>query len=211
MQPNAQHQAAATAKAWLEMSPIFLDTETTGLQSDDEICELAIIDAAGQALVNTLIKPSIPIPSEAYLIHGITDQDVTGAPSMRDVANQLAALLRGRLVVIYNADFDHRLINQSLRAAGLHPERVANPAVCAMRLYARFAGIWNPRHGDYKWHRLEAAASQCHIGPPPATHRALADAETCRRLVIHMASQAQSKSSAAAAATLAPQQQPLNI
>ena len=57
-----------------------LDTETTGLY-DAEIVEIAVINRDGEPLLNTLIKPSIPIPAEVSAIHGITNEVVADAPS----------------------------------------------------------------------------------------------------------------------------------
>jgi DNA polymerase III alpha subunit (gram-positive type) len=52
---------------------VILDTETTGLY-DAEIVEIAVVDPLGEALLNTLVKPTIPIPTEVIEIHGITDE-----------------------------------------------------------------------------------------------------------------------------------------
>ncbi len=43
---------------------MILDTETTGLY-DAEIVELSIIDTAGNVLLDTLVRPTRPIPAEA--------------------------------------------------------------------------------------------------------------------------------------------------
>lgn len=40
------------------MSTVYIDTETTGLDSyRDEILEIAIVDDNGKSLVNSLVKP----------------------------------------------------------------------------------------------------------------------------------------------------------
>ncbi|HHJ4165905.1 TPA: exonuclease domain-containing protein, partial [Raoultella ornithinolytica] len=60
------------ARYWLEEGFLFIDTETTGLGEDAEIVEICIIDSHGSIMLNTLIKPTKPIPDEAIAIHGIT-------------------------------------------------------------------------------------------------------------------------------------------
>ncbi|MCW3664158.1 3'-5' exonuclease, partial [Burkholderia cenocepacia] len=58
---------------------ILLDTETTGLDESAEIVEIAVIDDAGNVLLNTLVKPKHPIPNSATAIHGITNAMVATA------------------------------------------------------------------------------------------------------------------------------------
>ncbi|MFJ2900325.1 exonuclease domain-containing protein [Streptomyces sp. NPDC087218] len=58
-----------------------LDTETTGLDYDSRIVEIAVTTAAGTVLLDTLVNPGAPIPAEAAAIHGITDVMVADAPS----------------------------------------------------------------------------------------------------------------------------------
>ncbi|HID85120.1 MAG TPA: 3'-5' exonuclease, partial [Anaerolineales bacterium] len=39
--------AIRTAKAWLKRRPVYLDTETTGLDEGAEIIEIAVVDTNG--------------------------------------------------------------------------------------------------------------------------------------------------------------------
>ncbi|MHC5824191.1 MAG: 3'-5' exonuclease, partial [Nostoc sp.] len=61
-----------------------LDTETTGL-GDAEIVDVCVMTQWGQPLINTLVKPTIPIPSGATHIHHITDEMVADAPTFPDI------------------------------------------------------------------------------------------------------------------------------
>ncbi len=69
------------ANQWLDNDYLFIDTETTGLGDDAEIVEICIIDSHGFIMLNTLIKPTKPIPDEAIAIHGITNEMVAFAPA----------------------------------------------------------------------------------------------------------------------------------
>ena len=69
------------AHQWLRDNCLILDAETTGLGEDAEIVEITIIDTTGKPLINTLVKPSTPIPAEATAIHGITNEMVRHAPT----------------------------------------------------------------------------------------------------------------------------------
>src|SRR3989304_2987750 len=195
MTPRAD--AIRTARDWWDRKPVFIDTETTGLKGAHEVCELAVIEHEGAVLTDSLIRPTIPITREAADVHGITNAMVNPAPSFKDIWPSLQAALAGRLVVIYNLDFDLPRLVQSARANGLDatwltqaPQHGESPWRCAMKLYAQFHGEWNRYHGNYRWHRLGDAARHCGITLPPDLHRARADAELTRRIVSYMAQQA---------------------
>ncbi|BCC80200.1 MULTISPECIES: 3'-5' exonuclease [Bacillus] len=55
---------------------LVLDTQTTGLGETDEIVEIAVTDLDGKTLLNTLVKPTVPISDDATMIHGITNKMV---------------------------------------------------------------------------------------------------------------------------------------
>lgn len=180
--------ARARAVAWArerlnDPATVFLDTETTGLPPVAEVVDLAIITAGGEILVETLVRPLAPIPPAATAIHGLTDDDVAGAPCWLEIHDQVCAALAGRTVVIYNVDFDRRvLIGCSDRHLLALPEARWE---CAMAAYADYRCDAGRGHGQCRWHKLEVAAS--HFGYPPGGHRALGDALTCLRVVRGMA------------------------
>ncbi|MEG4026450.1 MULTISPECIES: 3'-5' exonuclease [unclassified Microcoleus] len=76
---------------------VILDTETTGLY-DAQIVEIAIIDRLGEMLLNTLVKPSIPIPPEAAYLHGISDAMVGDPPSFPEVYPRIVEVLKDKRV-----------------------------------------------------------------------------------------------------------------
>lgn len=99
---------------------IYIDTETTGLSRSDEIIEMAVISDSGEVLFNSLIKPTQPIPAEATAIHGITDNDVIGAPVWSDIHSKVVHLLESAdCVIAYNSNFDERMIRQTAVLYGL--------------------------------------------------------------------------------------------
>lgn len=187
---SRRQRCGVTAREWLSQNPLILDTETTGLGPTDEIVQIAVVDADGTVLLNTLVRPTQPISAEATSIHGITDSDVELAPSGGEICLELARLLRQRLVCIYNADFDARILAQTFRAWGVPLPKFQTE--CVMTLYAEFEGEWSAYHGSYRWHKLTSAASRANLGHFGA-HDALGDAETTRRLLAHMATFAESE------------------
>jgi DNA polymerase III subunit epsilon len=158
--------------------PLFLDTETTGLDGSAEIVEICIVDHDARVLLDTLVKPCRVIPWGVTQIHGITNEMVAGSPSWAQVWPQVRELLSGRPVGIYNSDFDLRMLSQSNRASGISWNTRAADFFCIMKLYAQFRGC--------RWQKLEAAGRQCGLSLPNA-HRARADTLLARQVFIYMA------------------------
>ena len=178
--------AIQTAREWLQMKPVYLDTETTGLDGRAQVCDIAIIDHNGDVLLDTLIKPTRPIPAAATRVHGISNSDVADAPTFANIAPNLHQLIDNKLIVIYNAQFDIQMLTQSARAHGIKESPVADWA-CAMNLYAAYWGAWSNYHQSYTWQKLSDAARQCGIQLPATLHRARADAELTRQIIQFMA------------------------
>lgn len=167
----------------MTIRPLFLDTETTGLGRDAEVCQIAIVDYDGDVLLDTLVHPTRPIPPDATAIHHITNAMVVAAPTFAEIMPTLYGLLDCRNVVIYNADYDVRVLHQSARAHGLPFEPRAK-FHCAMIAYAEFHGEWDDYRGSYRWIKLgNALYSQGIDATGVVLHTAMADAEMTRRLV----------------------------
>lgn len=142
----------------------YLDTETTGFAAGrDKVVEIAILDADGNALLNTLVNPERSIPAASTAVHGIRDQDVRTAPRWHEIEDEVVRLLAGCELVGHNIAFDVRFLGRAKEA----PARVT----CTM-------GAWKSLHG--KSIKLGVAASQIGYTPSGAYHRAAADAETAR-------------------------------
>lgn len=102
--PVRSWHARAAATWLLHSRAVILDVETTGL--DGRVCEIAAIDTSGRVLLDTLVDPQITIEPDAVAVHGITDQDVVGAPTWDQLAPVVEKLLDRRTVIAYNAPFD---------------------------------------------------------------------------------------------------------
>lgn len=95
---------------------VFLDTETTGLDEDAQVVEIAIVDSTGTVLFESYCKPSVPVGPEAQRVHGIGADVLAGAPAWPDIAERVRAALDGKIVVIFNSDFDIRILSQTAAA-----------------------------------------------------------------------------------------------
>jgi DNA polymerase-3 subunit epsilon len=171
---------------------VVLDTETTGLDMSAQCCQLAVIGPDGTVLIDTLVKPTIPIPADATAIHGITNAMVADAPGMEIIGAQLLDVLRNRDLIIYNADYDLRVLAHSIEMASMNGETGArwdaclcddpNEVLCAMRIYAAYWGEWNKYHSSYTWQSLTAACRQQSL-PIVDMHRALGDCKMTLALI----------------------------
>lgn len=85
----------------------FIDLETTGINvSTDRIVEISVLKVSpggNEQWMSTKVNPGMPIPAKSTAIHGITDEDVAGAPTFREIAKNLTAFLEGCDLAGYNA------------------------------------------------------------------------------------------------------------
>ncbi len=94
---------------------ILLDTETTGIDETDRICQLAFlaIDKNGMQSFESLCKPPLPISLKAMSIHHITNEMVADKPEFAqcDSAKKLNELNNEEnILVIQNAPFDMEML-----------------------------------------------------------------------------------------------------
>ena len=185
---SARLQAIQIAREKIALSPLYLDTETTGRERDSEIIEVSVIDDLGEVVYESTVRPTRPIPREAIRIHGITNELVQSAPTWMLIWPQLENALAGRVVGIYNAEFDLRMMQQTHARYRMRWSSVEGfSPFCIMKLYAQYYGEWNNARGSYRWQSLDDAGRQCHI-PLPHTHRARDDSLLARAVLRHIAS-----------------------
>lgn len=133
-------EGASQAEAILASNPLFLDFETHTLGG--YAVELAIVDIAGNVLFEQRINPLVPIEEDATCVHGITDDDVKNAPPFAHYHEQLRALLKGRVVVAYNARFDRGVLRAELARMGV--TQIKLKWECAMELLMTYRGSKYP-------------------------------------------------------------------
>ena len=162
---------------------LILDTETTGLGRDAEVIEVAVINTRGEQVLHQLALPLGAIPRDASRIHGLTETRLKqlGATDWQDLHSGLAPALRAAaLVIVYNAAYDKRLLQQTCELYDLPLPRVAWR--CAMQDYA----AWHREmRGETSGYGLERAFKrECGEGFSQE-HRALSD---CRMVLSLMQS-----------------------
>lgn len=177
------------ARSWLKSNVVILDTETTGLGTEAEVIEVSIIDGNGKVLLDTLVKPVKSVPINATKIHGIDDSMLKNANTWPEIKEQFEQVIKGKTLLIYNADYDVRLLKQTYEQYGLSTKalnQAVSNAECVMLNYAEYYGEWDDYRDNWKWQKLTNAAKQCRIGITGA-HRALADVQMTLGVIKHMA------------------------
>lgn len=171
-----------------EKEIVFLDTETTGLNVyKEDIMELAIVSLRGKGkrsyLFNKLLKPKVRCTEGAFNCHFITDEMVKKEKHFIHYYDELKEILKDKTVVIYNENYDRRLINSLCERYGKEPLLKSDDCICLMETYAPIYGDWNEYHESYTWAKLTSAFN-CEKGKmnlPPCdeknirAHRALGD------------------------------------
>lgn len=175
-------QVIDLAQQKLKQKPVYIDTETTGLNRSDEIIEISIVNDDGALIFSKLVKPSQPIPKEAEKIHGITNEMVRSAQAWPTLWPVIRNHLYGRVIAAYNAPFDLRLMEQSHARYRL-PWREKMDFLDVLSLFSEYRGEWDQIRGSYRFYKLEEAGDYFKI-PFPNAHRSTADA-LLTRAVLH--------------------------
>ena len=156
---------------------LVVDTETNGLGGDDcELTEVGAVLVGGGELHDrwvSLVRTNMPLRRGIQRFTGITQDMVLGAPPPEDVLPSLERRLRGRVMVAHNAPFDKRVLRQAFSRGGL--EWPDPPVICTAALARTMLPLQRARG-------LGAVADALGIDVELA-HRALADAETCARVL----------------------------
>jgi len=106
---------------------IFLDTETTGLETRDghRIIEIGCVEMVDRKLTNNnyhqYIKPDRESDVEALAVHGITTKFLSDKPRFNEIAVDFLEYVKGAELIIHNAPFDIGFLNYelSLLAGGI--------------------------------------------------------------------------------------------
>jgi len=112
-----------------------VDIETTGgVSQNGGITEVAAIIHDGSKIVDTyqtLINPGRTIPGFITGLTGITNEMVADAPYFHEIAAELLALLKDKVFVAHNVNFDYNFLHLEFQRAGF----IFNvPKLCTVRL-----------------------------------------------------------------------------
>ena len=155
---------------------LVIDVETTGLGTQAEIVEVALVGPRGGTLLNTMVHPRTPPGPGALRVHGLSAAILCRSPPFEEVHRSLADLLTGRCVIAYNAAFDRHALDNTCRISGVSP--ISCRWDCAMARYEQWRGFRAS---------LDIACEVESIIVENQRHRALPDAQLVWRLIRRMA------------------------
>ena len=130
------------ANLTLDRPIVFFDLETTGTDpATDRVVEISVlrVETDGSRSTRTRrINPERGIPAEATAVHGISDQDVAGEPTFRQIAKGLLDFLDGADLAGFNVvRFDVPLLDREFRDCGLDLGLSDRRVVDAMTVFHR--------------------------------------------------------------------------
>jgi DNA polymerase-3 subunit epsilon len=93
-----------------------VDVETTGGRPvDTKITEIGIVISDGKHIIHeykALINPTRKIDWYVTKLTGITDEMVASEPTFGELADEINSLIKDKIFVAHNVDFDYGLIKR---------------------------------------------------------------------------------------------------
>jgi DNA polymerase III epsilon subunit-like protein len=130
---------------WKNYAYAVIDLEGTGAQHREaegivDICIVPIDEGrVGEPSFQALLDPEIEIPAIVSRIHGITNADVAGRPTIADVKDQIVDAIKNRVLVAHNAPIEKRVFAYRLpdidTAGMLDTLKIAKYAIPSLRGY----------------------------------------------------------------------------
>ncbi len=100
---------------------VALDFETTGLNSSkDGIISIGLIPFTLERIYcrqskHWLVNPKKPLQEDSVVIHGITHSDLSGAPDLMRILEQVLDSLAGKIVVVHFRNIERQFFDRALR------------------------------------------------------------------------------------------------
>ena len=165
-----------------ELSYTVFDTETTGLQpsAGDEIIQIGATRIVNRRLLrhecfDQLIDPCRRLSPQSIEVHGITQDLLTGQPTIETILPQFRAFCADTILVGHNAAFDMRFLQLKEKQTGI---RFDQPVLDTLLLAAVL-------HPNQRTHKLEAIAERLGVSVF-GRHTALGDAMVTGEVFLKM-------------------------
>jgi DNA polymerase-3 subunit epsilon len=166
------------------MREIVFDTETTGLDplQGDRLVEIGCMELCNRfptgKTFHRHINPERDMPQEAFAVHGLSNDFLSGKPRFAAIADELLDFIGDSALVAHNATFDLSFLNAELariERAAIPSDRLVDTLLLARR---KFPGVSN---------RLDDLCVRFGIDNSRRTrHGALLDAELLAEVYVEL-------------------------
>ena len=106
------------------MKEVVLDTETTGLSVKDghRIVEIGCVELdnliPNSNKFHCYLNPERKVSEKALKVHGYTDEFLADKKKFADIADEFLLFIKGKRLIIHNAEFDISHLNNELQIVG---------------------------------------------------------------------------------------------
>ena len=172
------------------MKEIILDTETTGLSVKEghRIVEIGCIELENFIPTNNnfhcYLNPERKVSEKALETHGYTDEFLSNKKKFKEIADDFLLYIKGKKLIIHNAEFDLSHLNNELKIAG--KEFINNEIVDTVVLARdKFPGSSNSLDALCKRYRIDNSKRE--------KHTALIDCDLLSKVYINLVDQKEPK------------------
>ena len=172
------------------MKEIILDTETTGLSVKEghRIVEIGCIEMENFIPTNNnfhcYLNPERKVSEKALETHGYTDEFLSDKKKFKEIADDFLMYIKGKKLIIHNAEFDLSHLNNELKIAGkdLINNEIVDTVVLARD---KFPGSSNSLDALCKRYRIDNSKRE--------KHTALIDCDLLSKVYINLIDQKEPK------------------
>ena len=172
------------------MKEVILDTETTGLSVKEghRIVEIGCIELENFIPTNNnfhcYLNPERKVSEKALEIHGYTDKFLSDKKKFKEIADDFLLYIKGKKLIIHNAEFDLSHLNNELKIAGkdLIKNEIVDTVVLARD---KFPGSSNSLDALCKRYRIDSSKRE--------KHTALIDCDLLSKVYINLIDQKEPK------------------
>ena len=172
------------------MKELILDTETTGLSVKEghRIVEIGCIELENFIPTNNnfhcYLNPERKVSEKALETHGYTDEFLSDKKKFKEIADDFLLYIKGKKLIIHNAEFDLSHLNNELKIAG---KDLINNEIIDTVVLARdkFPGSSNSLDALCKRYRIDNSKRE--------KHTALIDCDLLSKVYINLIDQKEPK------------------
>ena len=172
------------------MKEVILDTETTGLSVKEghRIVEIGCIELENFIPTNNnfhcYLNPERKVSKKALETHGYTDEFLSDKKKFLEIADDFLSYIKGKKLIIHNAEFDLSHLNNELKIAGkdLIDNEILDTVVLARD---KFPGSSNSLDALCKRYRIDNSKRE--------KHTALIDCDLLAKVYVNLIDQKEPK------------------